>query len=96
VSTAVTQMDHVTQSNSAQTQELSSAAQTLSGQAARVTQLVGRFKLQNYGSHTGEPQPHKPGQPGAARHSAAKGRKQLSHPPALVSGIPDKSARASL
>jgi methyl-accepting chemotaxis protein len=96
VSTAVTQMDHVTQSNSAQTQELSSAAQTLSGQAARVTQLVGRFKLQNHGSHSGEPQPHKPGQPGAARHSAAKGGKQLSHPPALVSGIPDKSARASL
>ncbi|MDX6464566.1 MAG: hypothetical protein QOE55_8263, partial [Acidobacteriaceae bacterium] len=43
VSTAVTQMDHVTQSNSAQTQELSSTAKTLSGQAARLTQLVGRF-----------------------------------------------------
>jgi outer membrane murein-binding lipoprotein Lpp len=46
VNTAVTQMDHVTQSNSAQTEELSANAQTLSGQAARLTQLVGRFKLE--------------------------------------------------
>jgi methyl-accepting chemotaxis protein len=44
VNTAVTQMDHVTQSNSTQTEELSATAQTLSGQAAPLTQLVGRFK----------------------------------------------------
>jgi methyl-accepting chemotaxis protein len=45
VNTAVTQMDQVTQSNSAQTEELSSTAQALAEQAARLTQLVGTFKL---------------------------------------------------
>jgi hypothetical protein len=48
VNTAITQMDHVTQSNSAQTDELSSTAQSLAEQAARLTQLVGQFKLGGY------------------------------------------------
>jgi hypothetical protein len=107
VNTAVTQMDHVTQSNSAQTEELSANAQTLSGQAARLTQLVGRFKLENYGRSRGDSssQPPLQGavQPGAAQrrpatvaHSAANGRKQLTHPAALVHGPPARSERASL
>jgi methyl-accepting chemotaxis protein len=101
VSTAVTQMDHVTQSNSAQTQELSSTAQILSGQAARLTQLVGHFKLQNDGENSGQP-PHGSVQPGAALRRppkadrfAANGRKQLTHPAALVSSPPARSGHAS-
>jgi methyl-accepting chemotaxis protein len=107
VNTAVTQMDHVTQSNSAQTEELSAAAQTLSGQAARLTELVGRFKLENYGRSRGDNSSQLPlqgaMQPGAAQrrpatvaHSAANGRKQLTHPAALVSSPPARSERATL
>jgi methyl-accepting chemotaxis protein len=107
VNTAVTQMDHVTQSNSAQTEELSATAQTLSGQAARLTQLVGRFKLENYGRSRGDnsSQPSLQGamQPGAAQrrpatvaHSAANGRKRLTHPAVRVSSPPARSEHASL
>jgi len=45
VSTAMTQMDQVTQSNSAQTEELSATAEALSEQAARLLELVGTFTL---------------------------------------------------
>jgi hypothetical protein len=45
VNTAMTQMDHVTQSNSAETEELSSTAQLLSVQSARLLELVGTFTL---------------------------------------------------
>ncbi len=47
VNTAMTQMDHVTQSNSAETEELSSTAQLLSVQSARLLELVGIFTLGN-------------------------------------------------
>ncbi len=45
VNTAVTQMDQVTQSNSAQTVELSATAQSLSEQAVHLMQLVSAFTL---------------------------------------------------
>ena len=45
VNRAVTQMDQVTQANSAQTEELSSTAQSLATQAEQLQALVGRFKL---------------------------------------------------
>mgnify|MGYP001367916376 CR=1 FL=1 len=45
VNKAVTQMDHVAQSNSARTEELSSTAQSLTEQAEKLQVLVGRFKL---------------------------------------------------
>ena len=45
VNTAMTQMDQVTQSNSAQTEELSATAQALSEQAAHLMELVGTFTL---------------------------------------------------
>ena len=45
VNTAVTQMDQITQSNAAQTEELSSTAQALAGQANRLSELVSVFKL---------------------------------------------------
>jgi methyl-accepting chemotaxis protein len=45
VSQAMAQMDKVTQSNTAQTEELSATAQTLSEQAVRMEELVQRFRL---------------------------------------------------
>jgi len=47
VNAAMTQMDQVTQSNSAQNQELSSTAQALSEQSVRLLRLVGTFNLGN-------------------------------------------------
>jgi len=106
VSTAVTQMDHVTQSNSAQTQELSSTAQTLSGQAARLTQLVDRFRLQDDGRSRGDSSGQLPlrvpVQSGTAERwldkaalSPAKGRKQLTHSAFPIGGPAAGSERAS-
>jgi methyl-accepting chemotaxis protein len=45
VNRAVTQMDQVVQSNAAQTEELSSTAQSLTGQARQLQSLVAKFKL---------------------------------------------------
>jgi methyl-accepting chemotaxis protein len=94
VNTAITQMDHVTQSNSAQTEELSSTAQILSGQAARLLELVGQFKLgePSLGDNGREPLPQKqasgallrPSRPptrasaGKPAPSAPNGRKQFN------------------
>ena len=52
VNKAVTQMDQVVQANSAQTEEMSATAQTLTGQAEQLRLLVSRFKL----NQTGQPQ----------------------------------------
>jgi methyl-accepting chemotaxis protein len=51
VSTAMTQMDQVTQSNSAQTEELSATAGSLSEQAARLLELISSFTLDNSGKN---------------------------------------------
>jgi methyl-accepting chemotaxis protein len=45
VNKAVAQMDQVTQSNAAQTEELSSTAQSLETEAQHLQELVARFKL---------------------------------------------------
>jgi methyl-accepting chemotaxis protein len=45
VNKAVAQMDRVVQSNAAQTEELSSTAQSLSAHAEELQELVGRFKV---------------------------------------------------
>ncbi len=101
VSSAVTQMDHVTQSNSTQTQDLSSTAQTLSTQAAQLNHLVGRFKLQDSAGHRGEPPLPRAVQPDAASrrpkpgHTAANGRNRLTHPAGPVSGATARFERAS-
>jgi methyl-accepting chemotaxis protein len=49
VNLAVTQIDQVTQSNSAQTEELSSTAQSLSDQSAHLLKLVSIFTLEQGG-----------------------------------------------
>jgi methyl-accepting chemotaxis protein len=46
---AMRQMDHVTQANVAQTEELNATAQNLSDQAQRMQELVAHFKLGNEG-----------------------------------------------
>jgi X-X-X-Leu-X-X-Gly heptad repeat protein len=45
VNLGVNQMDHVVQSNAAQTEQLSATAQTMAEQGRRLEELVGRFKL---------------------------------------------------
>ena len=70
VNLAVTQMDQVTQSNAAQTEELSSTAQALAGQAAELQALVGRFKLGD-GGRAGGTSPAPAIGRGAPRPSAA-------------------------
>jgi len=49
VNLAMTQMDQVTQSNSAQTEELSGTAESLSAQAAHLLELVSTFTLSRSG-----------------------------------------------
>lgn len=49
VNTAMTQMDQVTQANSAQTEQLSATAQALSEQAAQLMELTGNFTLSQDG-----------------------------------------------
>ena len=50
VNESVTQMDHVVQSNAAETEELSSTAQTLATQAEQLRDLVGRFRTGDDGA----------------------------------------------
>lgn len=88
VNRAVTQMDQATQSNAAQTEELSATAGNLSGQAAEVQGLVGSFKVNGGGSASAvHKAPHAtaaaPGRPTAQRRPASPVRKATpiaSHP----------------
>jgi methyl-accepting chemotaxis protein len=57
VNKAVTQLDQVTQANAAQTEELSSTAQSLSGHAEQLQQLVARFRLEEGRARRIEAQP---------------------------------------
>lgn len=60
VNTAMTQMDQVTQSNSAQTEELSATAESLSEQAAHLLELVGAFTLSEGGKRQQDRSPLAP------------------------------------
>jgi len=60
VNTAMTQMDQVTQANSAQTEELSATAQSLSEQAAHLMELVGTFTLSQGGRNSRDRQAYYP------------------------------------
>lgn len=73
VGQAMGQMDKVTQSNTAQTEELSATAQSLSEQATRMQELVGRFKLGRDGK-SGESRNQVKRTRTLARTSAAKRR----------------------
>jgi methyl-accepting chemotaxis protein len=71
VNTAMTQMDQVTQANSAQTEELSATAQSLSEQAARLLELVSTFKLNQDGRSAWERQTFQPREANAAHSVGA-------------------------
>jgi methyl-accepting chemotaxis protein len=55
-------MDQVTQTNSAQTEELAATSQTLAGHATEMLAMVGRFRL---GTETAEAAPRAPKPPAA-------------------------------
>ena len=55
VNKAVTQMDQVTQGNASQTEELSGTAESLSGQADHLQQLVAQFHLVKNVEHRASP-----------------------------------------
>ena len=63
----MTQMDRVTQANSAQTQDLSGTAQSLAEQSGRLLELISAFHLGSDGNGNidVQPAPHKaaPAQP---------------------------------
>lgn len=69
VNTAMSQMDRVTQSNSSQTDELSSTAQTLSEQSTRLLSLVQRFTISE-GSSTKFGQSLRPSSVGSPKRSS--------------------------
>jgi methyl-accepting chemotaxis protein len=86
VNSAMTQMDQVTQSNSAQNAELSSTAQALSEQSVRLLQLVGTFNLGNRSESSGAGRGHQPSSQG---HRPVAG---TAHRPFVpVSRVTDKS-----
>jgi methyl-accepting chemotaxis protein len=60
VNTAMAQMDQVTQSNSAQTEELSATAEALSDQAGHLLELIGAFTLSKNGKEQRERQAFQP------------------------------------
>jgi len=101
VNTAMTQMDQVTQSNSAQTEELSATAQALADQSARLMELVSTFTLGQEGRNAMGRQAFQPRETtpvqllGSSLVQAAK--TNLAHA-ALPSGLsaqrPPKPARA--
>jgi len=81
VNTAMTQMDQVTQSNSAQTEELSATAEALSEQAGHLLELVGIFTLSHSGaSHQDASQAH--AATSAYQSSVVRNAKSASHQPA--------------
>jgi methyl-accepting chemotaxis protein len=91
VNTAITQMDQVTQSNSAQTEELSSTAQTLSGQAARLLELLSSFTLGNGSEALHGGLPHQPG-PRASRAANGTPRRPASSATGTAAGRAAKAA----
>jgi methyl-accepting chemotaxis protein len=99
VNTAMTQMDQVTQSNSAQNAELSSTAQSLSGQSVRLLDLVGTFTLRSgaelsHGVHKHQPPPNdrRSTPAAAAPRPASRNAHRQSAPQAVLVGGPASSS----
>lgn len=70
----VSQMDKVTQSNAAQTEELSGTAQSMSTQAEQLRQLVGRFTLHRLEQSTSRIAPKTADRPNGPRAIAIRQR----------------------
>ena len=102
VNTAMTQMDQVTQSNSAETEELASTAQLLSAQSTRLLELVSTFTLGNNSKASNAGRAHQPAPPREGHQPSpcsdrrpqqvrrqsplGNGRKQLTPAAVLVGG----------
>jgi methyl-accepting chemotaxis protein len=110
VNNAMTQMDHVTQANSAQTEELSATARTLSDESAHLMELVASFTLEV--DTQNEPERHERRavqvratshvvpvapvqQPKAAQHSNSTPRQPAKQGRADVSAKTNRHARGS-
>jgi methyl-accepting chemotaxis protein len=83
VNTAMTQMDQVTQSNSAQNAELSSTAQSLSGQSVRLLELLSSFNL---GTSRGSSRDDNGRQTSPQRHRSSTGTASRSQPLSTLPG----------
>ena len=92
VSQAMAQMDKVTQSNTAQTEELSATAQTLSQQAARMQELVQRFKL---GDDVAPPEVRRETKRRKPIVRRAPGARHLEHAPMEIGANDDLAAIAT-
>ncbi len=102
VNTAMTQMDQVTQSNSAQTEELSATAQALSEQAAHLMDLVSTFTLTQGGRNQRDRQSFQSHEVSSAHSVGASlvqsAKAVLTHPASQQSQSaqrPGKAARGS-
>jgi methyl-accepting chemotaxis protein len=89
VNTAITQMDHVTQSNSSQTEELAATAQAFAEQALRLQELVATFTLGNgressHANHARQPSPQngRPSRASASKHALKRAGAVKSAPAA--------------
>ncbi|HEY4082852.1 MAG TPA: methyl-accepting chemotaxis protein [Burkholderiaceae bacterium] len=96
VSEAVTQLDRVTQQNAALVEESAAAAESLKQQAARMTQVVGVFKLDASAARSvASAAPAPTYKAPAYKAPAAKPVAKASLKPATASPIPVASSAAS-
>jgi len=77
-------MDQLTQQNAANSEESASAAEELSGQAAELAELVGRFRLHRTGSGNGATAGHGPR---TTRGSLGQAGRPASGGPAATPGV---------
>jgi methyl-accepting chemotaxis protein len=87
VNLGVNQMDHVVQSNAAQTEELSATAQTMAEQGRRLEELVGRFRL---GDESEVPARGYEPVPAADRTRTGAKRVALKAAPPATAALPDR------
>ena len=87
VNLGVNQMDHVVQSNAAQTEELSATAQTMAEQGRQLEELVGRFKL---GDRSEAPARYEPVPVAAVPTRTAGERFALKTAPPAAAALPDR------
>jgi len=93
VTVAVSQMDQVTQSNSAQTEELSATAQALSEQAAHLMELIGGFTLTHEAKRHQEafaPKSYVAATANFMQSSAAPQPRRSAKPPRVAAPAPTK------
>ncbi len=92
VNQAVAQMDHVTQANAVQTEELSATAQALATQAQQLQALVGRFKLS---VHSGTAVEASPAPPPAEPRTRPAAQEQIAPLVAVGSAADAQGTRAN-